>query len=72
MTESNDYVYAAMNETFLQHGMTKREYFAAMALQGLLCDVRSSGSFENYASDAEAYADALIKALNENPCTPNQ
>ncbi len=44
-------------------GLTKREYFAAMALQGLLsknsADVRTAAQLAAYA------ADELIRALNE-------
>jgi hypothetical protein len=44
-------------------GVTKREYFAAMALQGLLstnsADVRNAARLAAYA------ADELIRALNE-------
>lgn len=49
------------------NGLTKREYFAAMAMQGLL-----AGSYDSmamgYASISEAavgHADALIEALNK-------
>ena len=47
-------------------GLTKREYFAALALQGLLAgdpDVAYKGAAE----DAVSHADALIKALNLEP-----
>lgn len=46
-------------------GLTKREYFAAMAMQGLLADpeARNQGS-SSVASSAVMHADELIKALN--------
>jgi len=44
-------------------GMTLRDYFAAKALAGL-CSTRASeaGEYEAIASDAYAYADAMINA----------
>ena len=45
-------------------GLTKREYFAAKALQGILSDhTRSLG--KDIAIDAVKMADHLIKALDE-------
>ena len=44
-------------------GLTKREYFAAMAMQGLLSGPRES--YIHLASESVMIADALIKALNE-------
>ena len=47
-------------------GLTKREYFAAMALQGILADgMDIHQHLEGHASKAVLYADVLIKALNE-------
>lgn len=46
--------------------LTKREYFAAMAMQGL-CANSVSGrhrSFENLTEEAVYYADNLIERLN--------
>lgn len=45
-------------------GLTKREYFAAMAMQGMLSQ-QYWASTENLASCATQAADALINALNE-------
>ena len=48
-----------------QSGLTKREYFAAKALQGILSDhTRSLG--KDIAIDAVKMADHLIKALNND------
>ncbi len=44
------------------YGLTKREYFAAMAMQGLAS--RQLG-YEDASEDAVEFADALIAALNE-------
>ena len=46
-----------------QEGCTKREYFAAMALQGLLAN--DSGLITSKARDAVKAADALIEELNK-------
>ena len=48
-------------------GLTKREYFAAMAMQGL-CANSIAGSHNkpsNLAIDAVIYADALLKELEK-------
>ena len=46
-----------------QEGLTKREYFAAMALQGLLAN--DSGLITSKARDAVQAAEALIEILNK-------
>lgn len=49
-------------------GMTKREHFAAMAMQGILARGQPSDvcvSISDYCDDAVKYADALIAALNK-------
>lgn len=49
-----------------QRGLTKREYFAAMALQGLLTDDSLSNRSCKFMAEAACdYADALIKQLND-------
>ena len=54
------------------NGLTKREYFAAMALQGLCCDVANAEDKgydtgpDQTAHDAVAYADALLRELEQN------
>ena len=54
-------------------GLTKREYFAAMALQGLLArDIEApmltaNGVKKYYEEVAVIFADALIAALNRDP-----
>jgi hypothetical protein len=44
-------------------GVTKREYFAAMAMQGAVANNGVNASFEGIASEAVKYADALLKEL---------
>jgi hypothetical protein len=50
-----------------QHGLTKREYFAAMAMQGILSNNNGIGAIETIAqvvaSDSIAIADELLKQL---------
>ena len=51
------------NNNYISTGLTKREYFAAMALQGLLAN--DSGLITSKARDAVKAADALIEELNK-------
>jgi hypothetical protein len=43
-------------------GMTLRDYFAAAALQGCLANLESTKTRDAVASNAYAYADAMLKA----------
>jgi hypothetical protein len=47
-----------------QYGLTKREHFASLALQGLV-STENDDFHINYAYDAVQMADALIEALND-------
>ena len=51
------------NNNYVSMGLTKREYFAAMALQGLLAN--DSGLITSKARDAVQAAEALIEILNK-------
>lgn len=53
--------YRAMEAT-CAGGLTKREYFAAMAMQGM-ASVIGPGSLEDIAKSSVRYADALLKEL---------
>lgn len=74
MTDANHKAYPISKPTDESNsGLTKRELFAAMAMQGLLSAERpdwkyedSGGitAFDKAAQQACDYADALIKALN--------
>ncbi len=46
-------------------GLTKRELFAAMALQGLVSNPQYDATVEDDAKTSVRLADALIKELNE-------
>lgn len=45
-------------------GLSKREYIAALAMQGLVTDY-STGTPEQVAQTSVEYADALLSALDE-------
>ena len=47
-----------------QSGLTKREYFAALALQGILAHPMTEDRHRVIADAAVAFADALIAALD--------
>lgn len=58
--DANGYIYAEGCS-----GLSKREFFAALALQGLLANPNSwHNSRNDMASEAVLTAEALIKALN--------
>jgi hypothetical protein len=77
MTKGNDpinfhltYNSYSGNPDGCMEGLTKREYFAAMAMQGLV----TSGKYEHWDSEqlgavAVRISEGLIKALNEPPKT---
>ncbi|WP_170928615.1 hypothetical protein [Deinococcus hopiensis] len=51
-------------------GLSNREYFASLALQGLLTGAGDNDfSYDDAAEDAVTYADALIAALNKKAGT---
>jgi hypothetical protein len=58
---------------FMSEGMTKREYFAALAMQGLCaCSIAGSHKmFDTLAKEAVLYADELIKALDNSGNKPD-
>ena len=68
MTNADDFVSAEFNQvgerTLSNGGLTKREYFAALAMQGMLS--KSAGRYptSEIINDAIGAADALIKELN--------
>lgn len=58
------YPYVDCGGDAISLGLTKREYFAAMAFQGLLADSEVMGEALGIACTAVKFADALIDALN--------
>lgn len=57
------------NTVYHTRGLTKREYFAAMAMQGILV---YKVPHDQLAEKAVTMADALIKSLNESKPTENE
>jgi hypothetical protein len=55
-----------------REGLTKRELFAAMAMQGLLADPYTSGSHQIVADESIKFADALIAELAKEPSSGNR
>mgnify|MGYP000678153413 CR=1 FL=1 len=47
------------------NGLTRREYFAAMAMQGLMANSSRASIFKNLALDATRAADALLEELEK-------
>jgi hypothetical protein len=62
-TKANEPAYPNIQVPSLKE-LTKREYFAAMAMQGLLADYESE-YIEDYSKYAVKLADALIEELNK-------
>jgi hypothetical protein len=74
--DGNDMAFPCLDENFtpngsIQVGLTKREWFAGMALQGLAAGAQASGSgadmlnCEAMALDAIALADAVLKEMTQ-------
>lgn len=87
MTNGNDTAFvnseqfrAGLEVGVIDTGLTKREYFAAMAMQGLLSDAKTVEDIEKsivpLQQCAVVIADALIDALNvltrKTPTIPTQ
>lgn len=68
MTNSEQPAFPNMNYEGIQMGgLTKREYFAAMAMQGLFADMTKQDeyTFQDVALDAVQAADALLAELEK-------
>ncbi len=67
MTETlpNDQAFPKHPNSYSDSSLTKREYFAAMAMQGLLYTVPESFNGTEIAQLSVNMADALIEALNK-------
>jgi len=62
-------------ESVYNHGLTKREYFAVMAMQSLIDKQSLCGNIKDYkiiATHATCAADALLAELENNPLKPQQ
>ena len=67
-TKPEDGAFACASNNGYQQGITKREYFAAMAMQGLLVNRHAQDFIDQnrVAKLSLQMADALIKTLNED------
>jgi hypothetical protein len=67
MTDGTDPVspIETLSGVIIRNGLTKRELFAAMALQGLAANSDNYNTLAGDARSAVAAADELIDALNE-------
>jgi hypothetical protein len=71
-TKANEPIHNVINSKkdysddniYKSNGLTKREYFAALALQGLLANYGSSYGVQNI-MESVYMADALIEELNK-------
>ena len=65
-TKPNDAIHNVLNSKniYKSNGLTKREYFAVMALQGMLAKYGSDYQVQN-AKEAIYWADLLIEELNK-------
>lgn len=70
MSNKNDFAFPVLDTSQTpngtnQLGLTKREYFAGLAMQGLIACPDSSGNFATIADDAISFADALLERLEK-------
>jgi hypothetical protein len=65
MTKANDTAYPIETELHTCYGLTKREFFAAMAMQGMLSNPNNNADSDITAIRARKQADELIKELNK-------
>jgi len=66
----NPTVQVTTPNSTVPHGLTKREYFAAMAMQGLLANGNYITNYKFLGEESVMFANALIEALN-NTDNPN-
>lgn len=70
-TYPNESAYPVDASKDIAKGLTKREYFAVMAMQGIIasCAIEGRPNRAYVADSAVQYADALIEELNSAPLT---
>lgn len=69
MTDANSPINPIDPRGAISIGLTKREHFASMAMQGLLSGNLTTNDAEEIATSALQIADTLIEKLNQ-PLTP--
>ena len=65
MTNPNDCAFPADYRTQSDGGLTKREYFAAMAMQGIITSPQTAATWEKIVEVSIKVADLLIEELNK-------
>ena len=65
MNNGNELAFPLVGREDYNAGLTKREWFAGLAMQGMLSDPKQAGSSDEIAHYAVYAADALIKELEE-------
>lgn len=69
MENENNMAFPINDNTLISnYGLTKREYFAAMAMQGLLANPEQINTKDSHwvARSSVRYADFILKQLNKN------
>lgn len=66
-TTADDLAFPQHPNRFFDSGLTKREYFAAMVMQGITANMKlgEDSGYETIAEWSVKQADALIEALNK-------
>jgi len=64
-TKPDDPVVVTQNANNPLYGLTKREYFAAIAMQGMVSQNMGLNSERHIAHHSVEFADALIERLNK-------
>ncbi len=65
MTEVNQTAFPVEHAAPFHTGLTKRELFAAMAMQGMVANCYKEHSDQDIAQSSVLLADSLIEALNK-------
>jgi len=67
-TEADQLIHSMTSSRFhYVNGLTKREYFAGLAMQGAISRAGSTNNLEDIASYSVKIADTLIEELNKEP-----
>ena len=65
VTGCGTFFLSELNKTQTNNGLTKREHFAGLAMQGMLSDESVAGTAQDVASCAVRQADALLAELDK-------
>jgi hypothetical protein len=65
-TENKDTgAFSCVDKTYLQTGLTKREYFAGLAMQGFISNQKNGINFKHLSEAAIQASDALLLELEK-------